>query len=238
MIITIASLKGGAGKTALAVFLSQLLSENKRVLAVDLDHNNNLTDFFLRRHDTALLENANVYHVLSARKSLKECTYQTDGPDVLPATISLTRAGLELARDPGSILRFGRLIKEAGYDHVLIDTPPALSFELSCALYAADLVLSPVSAGRWILHGHSILSEELVSVRQTRGAKVPLFAVCVNVSEAQKRKLGQCGIEGLLDSAVMRSSAVKSACDHARPLGAGTRSYLEYAALAREVLSK
>jgi cellulose biosynthesis protein BcsQ len=238
MIITIASLKGGAGKTALAVFLSQLLSENKRVLAVDLDHNNNLTDYFLRRHDTDLLESANVYHVLSAKKHLKDCTYQTAGPDVLPATISLTRAGLELARDPGSILRFGRIIKEAGYDHAIIDTPPALSFELSCGLYAAQTVLSPVSAGRWILHGHSILAAELKSVQETRGSEVPLFAVCVNVSEAQKRKLGRCGIPGLLESAILSSRAVKHCCDLGRPLSRDTNSYAQYASLVREVLSK
>lgn len=234
-IITIASLKGGAGKTALAIFLSQILSEKKRVLAVDLDHNNNLTDFFLRRHKTELLENANVYHVLSAKKSLKECTYQTDGPDVLPATISLTRAGLELARDPGSILRFGRLIKEAGYDFAIIDTPPALSFELSCGLYAAQTVLSPVSVGRWILHGYSILAGELNTVQETRGAKIPLFAVCVNVSEAQKRKLGKCGIPGLLQSAILRSTIIKNCCDHARPLARETKSYEQYAELVREM---
>lgn len=48
-IIVAASIKGGVGKTSTAVFLAQaLVTRGHNVLAVDGDHNNNLTDFFLR----------------------------------------------------------------------------------------------------------------------------------------------------------------------------------------------
>ncbi len=48
-VITFGSLKGGVGKTTCAAFLAQALaSKGARVLAADIDANNNLTDYFLR----------------------------------------------------------------------------------------------------------------------------------------------------------------------------------------------
>lgn len=148
-IITVASLKGGAGKTTIAVFLARAFRElNKQVLVVDLDHNNNLTDYFLRGKDPEELENLNVYHVLTGRKNIQDCIYEssdTTDIDVLPCTISLNKIGSELARDPGALLRFGPQLKKLSYDIVIIDTPPALCFELSAGLYASHVVLSPLS---------------------------------------------------------------------------------------------
>ena len=46
-ILTAANLKGGVGKSTLAIYLALALKDRgKRVLAVDLDPNNSLTDFF------------------------------------------------------------------------------------------------------------------------------------------------------------------------------------------------
>ena len=69
-IITIASLKGGVGKSTLAIFLSQALAQlNTRVLVIDADPNNNMTDYFLRKIPSEEIESRNLYHVLAGKLS-------------------------------------------------------------------------------------------------------------------------------------------------------------------------
>ena len=169
-IIAVASLKGGAGKTAVSIFLSQLLSQRGPVLAVDLDHNNNLTDYFLRSVEIGKIESANVYHAISGTRLIPDCLHTLCDTDddskssrisVLPATPDLAKAGLDLARDPGAILRFAKELRRLDFTAIVIDTPPALCFELSCALYAAQMILSPASLSRWTVQGFSLLRDEV-----------------------------------------------------------------------------
>ena len=107
-IIVAASIKGGVGKTSTAVFLAQaLVAQGRSVLAIDCDHNNNLTDFFLRDVDPQTLQARNVYNVLSGQMNPTEAVFPlASGPAVLPATPTLVRAAAELGQDPGALLRF------------------------------------------------------------------------------------------------------------------------------------
>lgn len=246
-IISISSLKGGSGKTTLAIFLSQLLAKKGRVLAIDLDHNNNLTDYFLRNTGAGQIERANVYHVITGKKEAKDCIYPAEfleksthlsgaHLDVLPATVTLSRIGNELSRDPGSLLRFAPVLKSLPYDFAILDTPPALSYELTLALYSANLVLSPVSYSRWTVQGCAMLREELETVQKTTGRNLPLFAVPVMISNGQAKKLKISGIQSLTESAIHKSSAVKNACDTGSSLKEKSKSYLEFESLLEEVL--
>lgn len=248
--IAVASLKGGVGKTAVSALLSRALARltGKPVLAIDLDHNNNLTDYFLRNVDADTIESANVYHVLTGRRSLADCIYETGKAggeaacndagrvSVLPATPYLSRSGIELVRDPGAVLRFARSIKDSGYDTVVLDTPPSLSFELTCALYSSCTVLSPLSFSRWTVQGYQLLQDEIAGVAEATGRPPALLALPVQVNDTQSKKLRMAGIEGMLSSVIHRSAAIKSACDTGKPLKEGSRSYEEFLSLAEELL--
>ncbi|HMU82013.1 MAG TPA: AAA family ATPase [Leptospiraceae bacterium] len=236
-IIAVASLKGGAGKTAISIFLSQLLSENKRVLAIDLDHNNNMTDYFLRDIETEKIESANVYHALAGTRDVQDCIHTLSAIDVsiLPATPALARIGLELARDPGAILRFARSMKQLNFEMIVIDTPPALCFELSCALYAASVVLSPVSFSRWTVQGFSLLREEICNVREAVGRGPRLLALPVQVNAMQEKKLRITELSDFTKVGIRRSASIKSACDSGKQLKRSTGSYAEFKALAEEL---
>ncbi|MCB1307418.1 MAG: AAA family ATPase [Leptospiraceae bacterium] len=239
-IITIASLKGGVGKTAITIFLAQAISSNatrKRVLCVDLDHNNNLTDYMLRHTAIDELEERNVYHVLNGTASAKDCVYATEfGCDVLPCTIQLNKIGNELARDPGSLLRFGPQLKQMNYDFILIDTPPSLSYELSAGLYAATLVLSPVAYSRWTAQGYGLLSDEITGIAEAIGKKPDILAVPALVTASQAERLKLTKFARFSKAIIHKSAAIKNACDRAKAIKIDSKSFGQFAALAREVL--
>jgi chromosome partitioning protein len=236
-IIAVASLKGGAGKTAVSIFLSQLLREKGKTLAVDLDHNNNLTDYFLRNTETEKIESANVYHALAGTRQIVDCVHTSGDTEisVLPATPHLARVGLELARDPGSILRFAKTLRKLDFASIVIDTPPALCFELSCALYAASIVLSPVSFSRWTVQGFALLKEEICGVSKAIGKAPRLLALPVLVNSMQETKLRGSELAQFTHSAIRRAGSIKSACDSGKPLKANSGSYAEFRELAEEL---
>ena len=237
-IISVASLKGGAGKTAVSVFLSQLLSEKLSVLAVDLDHNNNLTDYFLRTTDADKIESANVYHVLTGKRATNDCIYTLNDThlSVLPATPSLARIGLELSRDPGAILRFAKTLRKLDFKTIVIDTPPALCLELSCALYASEVVLSPVSFSRWTVQGFSLLKDEIQNVSDAIGKSPELLALPAQVNAAQEKKLRFTAFADFTESSIHRNAGIKSACDSGKYLRKASGSYAQFKSLARELV--
>lgn len=236
-IISVASLKGGAGKTAVSVFLSQLLSEKSSVLAVDLDHNNNLTDYFLRTTDADKIESANVYHILTGKRTTQDCIYTLNETlSVLPATPSLARIGLELSRDPGAILRFAKTLRKLDFRTIVIDTPPALCLELSCALYASEVVLSPVSFSRWTVQGFSLLKDEIKNVSDAIGKSPELLALPAQVNAAQEKKLRSTAFADFTASSIHRNAGIKSACDSGKYLRKDSGSYAEFRSLARELV--
>ncbi len=157
---------------------------------------------------------------------------------VLPATPSLARVGFELSRDPGALLRFTKTLRQLDFPAIVMDTPPALCFELSCALYAAEIVLSPVSLSRWTVQGFSLLREEVLQVSKTIGRASRLLALPVQVSAAQEKRLRASGLSALCSftkASVRRSAAIKSACESGKALKPGSGSYAEFKALAQEL---
>src|SRR4051794_22383764 len=120
--IAVLSLKGGTGKTTTVRTLADVLRRvGLDVLAVDLDPQGNLSDYF----DVPPDASPGIADVLSGDAKVREAVY---AGGIAPATP--TRAGVErsLSGKMGRELVLKKALKDSRRQHdvILIDCPPAL----------------------------------------------------------------------------------------------------------------
>lgn len=231
-IITIASLKGGVGKTTLSIFLSLALKNaKKKVLAIDIDHNNNLTDYFLREEEVEVIQKRNIGMVLKGAITLKESIFNTPANvDIIPAVPELSQIAFELLFDTAAPIRFESMLKKLDYDFVIIDTPPAISFELSCGLHVANIVVCPVGYSRWNIQGYSILESKV----KLSGEDKVFLGVPSAVTEKRAEVLREGGLV-LSRTIIHKSEAIATAADSGKPLKEGSSCADEFKSLAKEI---
>ncbi len=143
--ISLAMQKGGVGKTTTALNLGVALAHRgRRVLLVDSDPQANLTQGL--GIDPAQLDYSIYEVLLNPERGMSFATIRTDaGVDLVPSTLALAGAELELAGKVGREMLLRKALKATGeaYDYVLIDPPPSLGLFTLNALAAADSVLVP-----------------------------------------------------------------------------------------------
>lgn len=156
-VVAVANFKGGVGKTSTAIHLGQYLAlRGYRILMVDLDAQASLTNLFGLIPDSEVeSQHTALPYFEGSNPSLRPAIRRTYWPsmDLLPANLALYGAEFSLSvRQKGGDdnFRFYRALHDGlaefrdEYDVIIIDTPPALSFITTNALFAADGLVIPV----------------------------------------------------------------------------------------------
>lgn len=165
-IIAIANQKGGVGKTTTAVNLAAALQEaGMRTLLCDFDPQANASSGF------GILLNKNapcVYDGVIGEAEGAALISKTDYCDVLPASIALAGAEVELVEMDRREYRLKDLLEPVSfrYDFIIIDCPPSVGILTLNALTAADSVIVPMQCEYYALEGLSRLTETLRLVRR------------------------------------------------------------------------
>ncbi|MDG1285980.1 MAG: ParA family protein [Rickettsiales bacterium] len=177
-VLGIVNQKGGVGKTTTAINLATgLAAIGKKVCVIDLDPQGNAsTGLGIERKDRKITSYDLLIHGQDPRKAL----LKTSIPklDVIPATIDLSGADLELApmrkREFRLRMALAKLVAEGDYHTIVIDCPPSLSLLTLNALAAANKVLIPLQCEFYALEGlsHLLKTIKIVQSRYNDALKV------------------------------------------------------------------
>ncbi len=239
--IAVLSQKGGTGKTTTVRTLADVLRRRgMRVLAVDLDPQGNLSDYF----DVPPEAQPTVSDVLMGRATVAEA--QHDG--VVPANLTLAEAELSLAGRMGRELTLRKALGSVAddWDLVLVDCPPSLGLLTVNALVAADYALLTAEAQYFAMQGVEQALEVVELARDSLNPDLTWLGVGLTIAdlrtvhsrEAQASLKEHIG-DKLFASTIRQSIAYAesaeravSILDHRPDLGA------DYEALAQELLDR
>jgi chromosome partitioning protein len=247
-ILAVVSQKGGVGKTSLVQNLgAELANQSQRVLLVDFDPQSNLTTGWgldpgqdrLTVYNTLLKPTMAAQAVIHLRSNL----------DLLPSSLDLAGAELQLvnAVDRNNKLKRAISTLEKGYDFVLIDCPPSLSFCTINALAAATEVIIPLQCESY---AYKALDQLLPIIEEVRLVNPGLELGGVVLTMYDARNSLTTSVEELardrfknkvFDAVIPRNIQVAKAPAAGEPVGEydpKSRAALAYQVLAEEVLHR
>src|SRR3954452_17578488 len=186
MIVSIASQKGGTGKTSTSISLAAgLARKGKKVLLIDIDSQANSSKVLLPDYPKIPKEQT-IYTTIIDRQILPIHQTQVQNLSIVPSHILLSNTDIALTTAVDH--RESRLKNELEkikdqYEFVFIDNPPALGWLTLNAFTASDSVLVVVSPGYFELDSLMQLSKTLDEVRQYFNPTLDLLGYLFTMSE-------------------------------------------------------
>ena len=239
--IAVLSQKGGTGKTTTVRTLSDAFRRSGvRTLAVDLDPQGNLSDYF----DVPPDAEPTIADVLSGRATAAEAIHE----DIIPANLTLAEAVLMLGGKMGRELTLRRALAKLpeDYELILIDCPPSLGLLTVNALVAADRALVTAEAQYFALQGVEQAMEVVELARDGLNPELSVVGVLLNLADMRtihsrealaslKERFGELVFETTIRSSIAYAESAeraRSIIDHRPDLGG------DYLDLAGEVLER
>jgi chromosome partitioning protein len=216
MIIAVYSLKGGVGKTTLAVNLAWAAAtlSARRTLLWDLDAQAAATFVMGHDGDTSAAAQRTITRDIDAAKLIRPTAIERI--DLLPADASLR----SLDRAFHEIDSKKRLAKIAAglaksYDRIIIDCPPGLTDTSDQIMRAADLVVVPVIPSALSRRALDVIAGHVTAKKGPRVVLAPVFSMV-----DRRRALHRAALDTHPDWPIIpMASAFEQMTDRRAPLG-------------------
>lgn len=223
--ISLVNNKGGVAKTTTAVNLSACLAGmGKKVLLVDLDPQANATSGV----GVDARGTGTVYDAIIGGKDITRIITktETDNLDIVPSSILLSGAGIELVSLMGRETRLrDSLSAVKGYDYIFIDTPPTLGLLTVNALTASDSVIIPVQTEYYAMDGIPMLMDTIRLVNDRLGCSVGIRGILLTIfdrrtklSEEVAREVKGFFGEKVFDTVIPINVKLAEAPRHGKPI--------------------
>jgi chromosome partitioning protein len=240
-VISVLSQKGGTGKTTMVRTLADVLRRaGLDVLAVDLDPQGNLSDYFDVDPDAY----PTIGEVLSGGARAAEAIHK----QMIPANLGLAEAELVLSGKMGRELTLKRALHEPRrqFELILIDCPPALGLLTVNALVASTHALVSAEGEYFSLQGVEQVLEVMQLARENLNESLDWLGVVMNIADLRTnhsrdalKSLHESFDDRVFETVIRRSirypeSAERgvSILDYSPELGK------DYLALAEELLTR
>ncbi len=247
-VITVASQKGGVGKTTTAINLGACLAqESRRVLIIDIDPQGNAS--------SGLGINGNnqkhtVYEVLLGQSEIVQAVLPTmlANLDLAASGQRLSGAEVELVGLMARETRLKHALEKitGDYDFVLIDSPPSLGLLTINALTASDSVLIPLQCEYLALEGLTqligairLVQDHLNPGLRIEGVLLTMYDSRLNLSQQVAEEARKFFSDRVYRTVIPRNVRLSEAPSFGKPIvlydphSTGAESYRD---LAREVL--
>lgn len=182
-IIAISNHKGGVGKTTSVVNIGAgLASLKKKVLLIDMDPQANMTVSL-----GITTEENTIYDALKGDCALIPINI-TNNLDIVPSTLDLSGAEVELNSEPGREYILSELIEpiSSNYDYIIIDCPPSLGLLTVNAFTASVEVIIPIQPHFLAIKGLSKILEVVNKIKKRLNRKIEITGVFLTMFDRRK----------------------------------------------------
>lgn len=220
MITSIASQKGGTGKTSTSISLAAGVARlGKRTLLIDIDSQANSAKVLLPNYQSIPKEQT-IYTTIIDRQPLPIHSTQIPNLDIVPSHILLSNTDVVLTTALDH--REARLKThldtiKATYEFIFIDCPPALSWLAVNAFTASDRVLVVISPGYFELDSIVQINKTIKEVKEMFNHDLVLAGFLFTMSDptinskTSLQFLRQTYTEAVLKTVIPRNTDLRDA---------------------------
>ncbi|MEV5036746.1 ParA family protein [Peribacillus frigoritolerans] len=196
-VISFINMKGGVGKTTLAVNVGYTLSKhfNKKVILIDVDPQMNATQYTLTAEQVKeIIENPKntLYGILQDKLELAPITEKnpqqndqkyiyeiSNNFDIIPSHLNIMNINLD--NSPFRLLNYIKEVLKHEYDVIIIDSPPTISSYTKISLLASDMYLVPMKTDYLSLFGLPLLENYIDLLKREFSLTLDLLGITLTM---------------------------------------------------------